>query len=80
MAALKEGDGGPILIAGSRTLAQSLLTAGLVDQVNLQVFPVILGSGARFYPESADKLALELVSSREVANGVLLQSYRPTAA
>ena len=76
VAALKEGEGGPILIAGSRTLAQSLLTAGLVDQVNLQVFPVILGSGARFYPESPDKLALELVSSREVPNGVLLQSYR----
>ena len=80
VAALKGGDGGPILIAGSRTLAQSLLTAGLVDQVNLQVFPVILGSGARFYPESPDTLALELVSSREVANGVLLQSYRPKAA
>ena len=79
VAALKEGDGGPILVAGSRTLAQSLLTAGLVDQVNLQVFPVILGSGARFYPESPDKLALELVSSREVPNGVLLQSYRPEA-
>ena len=77
--ALKEGDGGPILVAGSRTLAQALLTAGLVDQINLQVFPVILGSGARFYPESPDKLALELVSSREVPNGVLLQSYRPTA-
>ena len=77
VAALKEGDGGPILVAGSRTLAQTLLTAGLVDQVNLQVFPVILGSGARFYPESPDKLALELVSSREVTNGVLLQSYQP---
>jgi dihydrofolate reductase len=78
VAALKEeGEGGPILVAGSRTLAQALLGAGLVDQINLQVFPVILGSGARFSPESPDKLALELVSSREVPNGVLLQSYRP---
>ena len=79
MAALKEDDGGPILVAGSRTLAQTLLAAGLVDQLNLQVFPLILGSGARLYPESPDKLALELVSSREVPNGVLLQSYRPVA-
>jgi dihydrofolate reductase len=80
VAALKEeGDGGPILIAGSRTLAQALLVGGLVDQINLQVFPVILGSGERFYPESPNKLALELVSSREVSNGVLLQSYRPVA-
>jgi dihydrofolate reductase len=79
VAALKDGDGGPIIVAGSRTLAQALLSAGLVDQLNLQVFPVILGSGARFYPESPDKLALELVSSREVTNSVLLQSYRPKA-
>jgi dihydrofolate reductase len=77
VAALKDGDGGPILVAGSRTLAQALLSAGLVDELNLQVFPLILGSGARLYPESPDKLALELVSSREVSNGVLLQSYRP---
>jgi dihydrofolate reductase len=77
VAALKEGEGGPILVAGSRTLAQALLAAGVVDQLNLQVFPLILGSGARLYPESPDKLALELVSSREVTNGVLLQSYRP---
>jgi dihydrofolate reductase len=79
VAALKEGEGGPILVAGSRTLAQALLGAGLVDQVNLQVFPLILGSGARLYPETPDKLALELVSSRAVPNGVLLQSYRPLA-
>jgi dihydrofolate reductase len=79
VAELKSGDGGPILVAGSRTLAQALLTAGLVDQLNLQVFPLILGSGARLYPESPDKLALELVSSHEVTNGVLLQSYRPAA-
>jgi dihydrofolate reductase len=76
VAALKEGEGGPILVAGSRTLAQSLLRAGLVDQLNLQVFPLILGSGARLYPEAPDKLALELASSREVPNGVMLQSYR----
>jgi dihydrofolate reductase len=76
---LKATDGGPILVAGSRTLAQSLLAAGLVDELNLQVFPVILGSGARLYPESPDKLALELASSREVTNGVLLQTYRPKA-
>jgi dihydrofolate reductase len=79
VAELKATDGGPILVAGSRTLAQSLLGAGLVDELHLQLFPVILGSGMRLYPESPDKLALELVSSRAVANGVLLQSYRPTA-
>ncbi len=80
VAALKKEEGGPIIVAGSRTLGLSLLAAGLVDQINLQVFPIILGSGARFYPESPDPLALELVSSREVTNGVMLQSYRPVAS
>jgi dihydrofolate reductase len=74
---LKASDGGPILIAGSRTLAQSLLAAELVDEINLQVFPLLLGSGDRLYPETADKRALHLVSSRALANGVLLQTYSP---
>ncbi|HWI74107.1 MAG TPA: dihydrofolate reductase family protein [Baekduia sp.] len=78
VAEVKATDGGPILVAGSRTLAQSLLTAGLVDQLNLQVFPFILGSGARLYPESEDMTTLELVSSRALDNGVLLQSYKPS--
>jgi dihydrofolate reductase len=82
VAELKATDGGPILVAGSRTLAQSLLAAGLVDELNLQVFPLILGSGARLYPESEDLTALELVSSQTLDNGVLLQSYavQPAAA
>jgi dihydrofolate reductase len=72
---LKASDGGPILIAGSRALAQSLLVAGLVDEINLQVFPLLLGSGARLYPETPDTHPLRLVSSRALANGVMLQTY-----
>jgi dihydrofolate reductase len=72
---LKASDGAPILVAGSRALAQSLLAAGLVDELNLQVFPLLLGSGARLYPETPDKHPLRLVSSRALDNGVLLQTY-----
>jgi dihydrofolate reductase len=74
---LKASDGAPILVAGSRTLAQSLLAAGLVDELNLQVFPLLLGSGARLYPETSDKHPLRLVSSRALENGVMLQTYAP---
>ncbi len=74
--ALKYEDGGPILIAGSRSVAQALLAAGLVDQINLQVFPLMLGSGIRVYPERDQPAKLELVSSRTIENGVVLQSYR----
>lgn len=80
VAELKQQDGGPILVAGSRTLVASLLEAGLVDELNLQVFPLLLGSGMRLFPETTDKTALELVSSKVLPNGVLLQTYKPAAA
>jgi dihydrofolate reductase len=74
--AVKDEDGGPILVAGSRTLVYALLDAGLVDQLNLQVFPLLLGSGMRVFPDRSELQGLELLSSRPTANGVLLQSYR----
>jgi dihydrofolate reductase len=74
--ALKEGDGGPIGVQGSATLAQSLHKAGLVDQWNLMVFPVILGSGKRLFPTDAeDKAKLALRESRTYANGVQLNIF-----
>ena len=76
VAALKAEDGGPILVAGSRTLARFLLTEGLVDELHLQVFPLVLGSGARLWPETPDRTTLELASSRPIDNGVVLQEYR----
>jgi dihydrofolate reductase len=75
--AIKTEDGGPILVAGSRTLVHHLLAEGLVDELHLQVFPLLLGSGRRVYPESADRTTLELVSSERTGSGVLLQAYRP---
>lgn len=77
VADLKASDGAPILVAGSRSLVHSLLAAGLVDEFNLQVFPLMLGSGARLYPETVDKRKLSLMSSRPLASGVVLQTYRP---
>lgn len=77
VADLKASDGPPILVAGSRTLVHSLLAAGLVDELNLQVFPLLLGSGARLYPETVDMRPLTLASSRQLASGVMLQTYRP---
>ena len=80
VAELKERETGSILIAGSRTLVHSLLAAGLVDQINLQIFPLILGSGFRFYPETTNPKPLTLMSSTTVANGVVLQQYEVAAA
>jgi dihydrofolate reductase len=74
--ALKQEDGGPILVAGSRSVVHALLRAALVDELNLQVFPFILGSGIRVYPETPEPIKLELSSSRAIDNGVVLQTYR----
>jgi len=80
VAELKRGDGGPILVAGSRTLAQALLDAGLVDEIHLQVFPLILGSGVRLYPENPKATTLTLTSSTALTNGVLLLTYTTSAS
>ncbi len=76
VATLKQEDGGPILVAGSRTLVHGLLTAGLVDQLHLQVFPVILGSGDRLFPETETPIALELLEAQPLPGGVQIQRYR----
>ena len=76
VAELKEGDGGPINVTGSLALTQSLLKAGLVDEMRLTVFPVILGSGRRLFPEDADdKVKLTLVDSTTFSNGVQYQVF-----
>ena len=54
VARLREEDGGPLLVAGSATLVHGLYDAGLVDEWRLMVFPVVLGSGQRLFPDSAD--------------------------
>lgn len=78
VAGLKEGDGGPIYVQGSMLLTQGLLKAGLVDEVRLMVFPVILGSGRGPFPADAeDKVKLTLVDSTTYSNGVQYQVFRP---
>ncbi|MFC5176383.1 dihydrofolate reductase family protein [Nocardioides taihuensis] len=71
VAALKEGDGGPILVHGSPTLAQGLAAAGLVDRYHLLVFPLLLGGGKKLFAEG-DKTTLRLVEHAAYGNGVQL--------
>jgi dihydrofolate reductase len=73
---LKGQDGdGHLFVHGSRSLAQELLQRGLVDELRLMVFPVVLGSGARLFPESSDKILLALVGSRAFDSGVVALTY-----
>lgn len=76
----KEGDGGPILLAGSRVLSHALAAARLIDEYRLMVMPVTIGTGGRLFPEAERKMALELVETRQFPMGVALLTYRPAAA
>ena len=76
VAALKQGDGGTILVHGSATLAKGLAAAGLVDRYHLLIFPILLGGGRRlFATEGADKQRLTLVEHATYRNGVQLAVY-----
>jgi dihydrofolate reductase len=77
VARLKQEDGGPILVAGSRTLVHTMMEHDLVDEYRLMVFPVVLGSGKRLFPESPDKTTLELVDTKTFETGVQVNTYRP---
>jgi dihydrofolate reductase len=77
VSALRARDGGPLLVAGSRTLLHTLMAHDLVDEYRLMVFPVLLGSGDRWYPDSPDKVPLELVGQEGFSSGVTVLTYRP---
>lgn len=72
---LKEEQDGTIVVHGSIQLAQTLLEKDLVDQLNLMVFPVVLGAGKRLFGETNDKKKLQLEESRTVGDGVLILIY-----
>jgi dihydrofolate reductase len=76
VAALKESDGGSIILHGSATLAQNLAAAGLVDRYHLLVFPLLLGSGKRLFAEGgSDTTKLSLVEHAAYSNGVQKAVY-----
>ena len=48
-----------------------------MDEYRLLIFPVVLGSGRRLFPDTDRKTSLELVDSRTFGSGVTAQTYRP---
>ena len=73
---VKSKDGPDLIVWGSSTLTSVLLAEGLVDEVLLIVYPVLLGSGKRFFSDSADPRELSLVSTKALSSGVLMNTYR----
>jgi dihydrofolate reductase len=73
---LKETLKGDIVVHGSAKLVQTLLENGLVDELRLMVYPVILGAGKRLFGEMSDKTNLKLAESRIVGDGVVILIYK----
>ena len=73
---VKSKDGPDLIVWGSSTLTSVLLEQGLVDEVVLLVYPVLLGRGKRFFSDSADPRELALVSTKATSTGVLMNTYR----
>jgi dihydrofolate reductase len=69
-----------IVVYGSRRLSQALIGMGLVDELRLMVYPVVLGAGARLFAETEDKIPLRLVESRPLGGGVVNMIYAPAMA
>jgi dihydrofolate reductase len=73
---VKSKDGRDLIVWGSSTLTPVLLEQGLVDDVVLIVYPVLLGPGKRFFSDNADPRELALVSTKASSTGVLMNTYR----
>lgn len=73
---LKSEDGPDLIVCGSATLTSVLLEQGLVDEVVLAIYPLLLGRGKRCFSDRADPRELALVSSKTTPTGVLLNTYR----
>lgn len=82
IAALKDQPGGDILVAGSPTLVRGLLGRGLLDELNLFLLPIVVGSGDRLFPDESTgqdmtRLPLRLATSKTLRSGALKLQYVP---
>ncbi len=80
VAKLKRENGPDLLTQGSSVLIQTLLEHGLIDEINLLIFPVVLGSGKRFFGDGAKGTALKLERSKTTPSGVTVNTYTPAGA
>lgn len=76
VAALRRELAGEIVVPGSGRLGRTLLEHGLVDELRLVVFPVVLGAGERLFGETGAPIPLRLVGTRTIGDGLVHLTYR----
>ena len=75
---LKAKPGRELQVHGSGALLRWLLECDLVDELNLRLYPVVVGDGRRLFPERGQTHDLTLVESQSTPSGVTLLTYRPS--
>jgi dihydrofolate reductase len=73
---LKLRDGSNLILWGSITLTSVLLEHGLADEILLVVYPVLLGTGKRFFAEGTPARSFELVSTKAMPSGIIFSTYK----
>jgi len=73
---LKAKRGGELQVHGSGNLVRWLLDNQLVDEITLLTYPVVVGQGARLFPDTGPDAALDLVDSQSTPKGITIQVYR----
>jgi dihydrofolate reductase len=73
--ALKETEGGDIVLTGSIRLTHAVLAAGLADEIRLFVYPAIQGRGAGLVADGTRLPALTLLEARSFRAGVTMLRY-----
>jgi dihydrofolate reductase len=73
---VKSQDGPDLILSGSSTLTSALLEHGLADEVLLVVYPVLLGTGKRFFAEGTPPRSFELAATRAFPSGIVFNTYK----
>ena len=76
---LKDEVDGDLYTSGSGTLVRAMLADGLIDELDLLVYPLTRGPGSRLFTEEAAAGSLSLAACESYENGVVYLAYRPQA-
>jgi dihydrofolate reductase len=78
--ALKQQEGGDIVLLGSPSLVQELLDKRLLDELTLTICPVVIGGGLRLFDKARERVYFEVRESTALRNGVQVVTYQPAGA
>ena len=76
---LKDTPGKDLLLSGSGRLLNGLRQANLIDLYRFMLHPIVLGAGARLFPDGIDRTVLELTHHESFDSGIVILEYVPSA-